>query len=131
MAADIKIHQAGGTGPITQIGPVTDRRSPVQRFAQGSASSEKAASRTTTDSGRYPPQLEQITSAIDQLNDFLERTKRELRFSIDQANRRMVISVYNAVTHELVRQIPPQEVVALAELLEEAEFTTTGVDALV
>lgn len=76
------------------------------------------------------PTAGEIEQAVKALNDYLERTDRELRFSVHEATGRIIIKVYNAVTNELVRQIPPDEVLALVDVLkQEEQLRSTGLDA--
>ncbi len=41
--------------------------------------------------------------------------RNELQFSLDQQTRRPIIKIVNRSTHEVVRQIPNEEVLALAK----------------
>ena len=51
-----------------------------------------------------------------QLESFLKRVSRSLEFHVDDASGRMVCSVRDAETGDLIRQIPNEEVLRLAEL---------------
>src|SRR5262245_31122000 len=64
--------------------------------------------------------LPDITRAIQNLNQFLESSRRSLSFRIDQASGRTVITVLNPETKEVVRQIPPEEVLIMARTLRQA-----------
>jgi flagellar protein FlaG len=120
------------------------RFSPVIAGSAGAISqaNEGAAGRSVTEAA-VKPTFEQVTQikttavagsldrAVRMLNDYLENTKRELRFSQSDAGNRTIISVYDTQTDELIRQIPPNEVMRLAEALEEAKvLTSTGFDRL-
>ncbi len=61
----------------------------------------------------------EIDSAISQLNDYAQNFKRELHFSVDEASGRTVIKVTDPETEEIIRQIPPEEVLRIAESLED------------
>ena len=61
----------------------------------------------------------EIDSAISQLNDYAQNLKRELHFSVDEASGRTVIKVTDPETEEIIRQIPPEEVLRIAESLED------------
>jgi len=43
----------------------------------------------------------------------------ELEFKVDEQSGRTVITVYNPETEEVIRQIPPEEAIRLAQLLQE------------
>lgn len=57
-----------------------------------------------------------IHKVAQQLESFLKRVSRELEFHLDDASGRMVCSVRDAETGDLIRQIPNEEVLRLAEL---------------
>ena len=53
------------------------------------------------------------------LEQFVRSIRRELEFKVDDASGRTIITVRNKDTGEVVRQIPAEEVVALARSLAE------------
>jgi flagellar protein FlaG len=59
------------------------------------------------------PQVD-VGRAVEQLNQLARGSKRSLRFTVDEHSGRTVITVINAATAEVVRQIPPEEALALA-----------------
>lgn len=63
-----------------------------------------------------PKRVERIdlSEAIEQLSRLARNTARDLQFSVDEVSGRTVITVINASTAEIVRQIPSEEVLALA-----------------
>ncbi len=48
------------------------------------------------------------------LNELLSKSQRSLRFEVDETSGRTVITVINPITKEIVRQIPPEEMLAMA-----------------
>lgn len=73
-------------------------------------------------SARPQPQAQPKAAEVDieavarQLESFLKRVSRSLEFHIDGSSGRMVCSVRDAETGDLIRQIPSEEVLRLAEL---------------
>ena len=79
-------------------------------------------------SARPQPQPEQKTQAepkapaanieavARQLESFLKNVSRSLEFHVDESSGRMVCSVRDAETGDLIRQIPNEEVLRMAEL---------------
>jgi flagellar protein FlaG len=59
-----------------------------------------------------------IQKAIDDLQDYVTKLGRNLNVRMDGATDRPVITVRDANTQELVRQIPTEEVMAIAAKLE-------------
>ncbi len=67
------------------------------------------------------PSREALSSAVDNLNQYVQTIRRELEFSIDENSGRTVIKVLDAETKEVIRQIPPEEVVSLSQNLSKKE----------
>lgn len=66
-----------------------------------------------------PKRVERVdlSEAIEQLTRLARNAGRDLQFSVDEVSGRTVITVINASTDEVVRQIPSEEVLALARNL--------------
>jgi flagellar protein FlaG len=60
-----------------------------------------------------------VREAVSKLNDHVQNLRRTLSFSIEESTGRTVIKVYDAETEELIRQIPPEETIRLAEVIED------------
>lgn len=62
---------------------------------------------------------EELNAAVGELNDIAQTIRRELKFSMDQDSGRPIIEVYDANTEELIRQIPPEQVLDVIRHLKE------------
>jgi flagellar protein FlaG len=62
--------------------------------------------------------VEQARASIER---FVRSMKRELEFTVDEASGRTVITVRNKETGEVIRQIPSEEVIALARAYAEGQ----------
>lgn len=67
------------------------------------------------------PASESVTQAVDKVRDFVQVVRRDLEFSVDEETGRTIITVLDSVTGEVVRQIPPEEILAIAENLAEVQ----------
>ncbi len=65
-----------------------------------------------------PVSAADVERALQRLTELVSETQRSLRFRIDEASGRTVITVLDAETNEVVRQIPPPEFLALVRHLE-------------
>jgi len=61
-----------------------------------------------------------IEDIVRRLNELMAERERSLSFHVDQASGRTVITVVDATTHEVVRQIPSEEALVLARAVEKA-----------
>jgi flagellar protein FlaG len=82
------------------------------------------AGKTAPVAGQQLPPLEPPVSAADveravqRLSELVSETQRSLRFQVDEISGRTVITVLDAETNEVVRQIPPPEFLAVVRHLE-------------
>ncbi len=62
-----------------------------------------------------------LTEAVTQINDFVQSIQRELHFSIDDESGDAIVKVIDKKTNELVRQIPPEDVMEMLKNLGKDE----------
>jgi uncharacterized FlaG/YvyC family protein len=60
-----------------------------------------------------------VAKAAERLNELMSNRQRSLRFRVDQGSGRTVIVVINEATQEVIRQIPPEELLQLQQNLEQ------------
>ena len=65
-----------------------------------------------------PPSEEQVEVAVEAVQKAVEPVARNLQFTIDKETGKTIISVVAAVTHEVVRQIPGEEILAIARAID-------------
>jgi flagellar protein FlaG len=67
-------------------------------------------------SGVEKPQLERATQ---ELAEFAKQSNRDLMFSVDETSGKTVVTVMDGETSEVIRQIPSEEVLRIAQALED------------
>ena len=72
-------------------------------------------------SGDETVDTEQVTSAVSKISDFVQNLQRDLQFSVDQDSGRTVIKVVDSETEQVIRQIPSEEMLRIAERLDSPE----------
>lgn len=60
---------------------------------------------------------EQVQAAVAQMNEYIQSTQRDLNFTYDPASGDMVVRVLDRATQEVIRQIPDQIFLRLAQSL--------------
>ncbi len=70
-----------------------------------------------------PPPAESIDvkQAVSRLNSYVQTLRRDLQFRVDEASNRVVVTVVDSESGEVIRQIPSEEMVAVAQSLEMAQ----------
>lgn len=61
-----------------------------------------------------------LEGAVSSIKDFVQTIRRDLNFDLDDSSGQMVVKVTDRTTGDVVRQIPTEEALRLAESLEEA-----------
>ncbi|WP_299978212.1 flagellar protein FlaG [uncultured Pseudoteredinibacter sp.] len=64
---------------------------------------------------------ENLEEAVSRLNDYVQSSKRELQFSMDESTGRAVVTVIDSATSEVIRQLPDEVALDLARKLNEEE----------
>jgi flagellar protein FlaG len=64
---------------------------------------------------------EQVKDAVSKLNDYVQSTERTLDFKMDEDSGKTVIKVYDTLSAELIRQIPNELALELAQNLNDEE----------
>ena len=113
------------TAPARTPAPATPRASAPAGAVQLPAAQSPAGNDTSA-TGRDLPALDLADLAVDveralqRLHDLMSNSQRSLRFQVDQISGRTVITVLDATTNEVVRQIPPPEWLEVVRRLEQA-----------
>jgi len=68
----------------------------------------------------------QLRDAVTQINSFVQSVQRDLSFSMDEASGHTIIKVIDSESGKLVRQIPSEEVLALATYLQDVKQESSG-----
>jgi flagellar protein FlaG len=63
---------------------------------------------------------ERIREAVDNIQEFVQSVRRDLNFSLDDSSGRVVVKVTDSSSGDVIRQIPSEEALKLAESLSEA-----------
>ena len=96
----------------------------VQKPALPASPSGVPAGNSSPAGGRDLPPPEppvsraEVERAVQRLSDLMSETQRSLRFQVDEISGRTVITVLDATTKEVVRQIPSPELLAVMRHLE-------------
>lgn len=61
-----------------------------------------------------------LDKAVSSIKDFVQTIRRDLNFDLDDSSGKVVVKVTDRSSGEVVRQIPTEEALRLAENLEEA-----------
>ncbi len=110
--------------PPQGIAPVSGKP-PVAEAAR----SEKSSSAALASVPKEELAKEQLLGAVSQMQDFAQMLNRELQFDVDEDLGRTVVRVLDKESGDLIRQIPSDEILALAKQMKELrEANLEGID---
>jgi len=64
---------------------------------------------------------DQVKEAVSKLNDYVQSTQRTLDFQVDEESGKTIIKVFDKLSSELIRQIPNELALELAQNLNDGE----------
>lgn len=64
---------------------------------------------------------DKVRDAVSRINEYAQQTERTLDFKLDETSGKTVISVYDKTSSELIRQIPSELALELAQKLNDEE----------
>lgn len=67
---------------------------------------------------------EELDAAVSQLNDYVQNVQRDLQFEVDSELGHTIVRVVDQQTQEVIRQIPDEVALRLAENLQQDEPLT-------
>lgn len=73
---------------------------------------------------RAEVQREALDQAVSQLNDFVQNVQRDLQFEVNNELGQTIVRVVDQQTQEVIRQIPDEVALRLAENLQQDEPLT-------
>lgn len=62
---------------------------------------------------------DRLKKVVENVNKFIEAINSHLNFSIDEATKRVVVKVIDDNSNEVIREIPPKEMLELAAKFDE------------
>lgn len=99
---------------LREISPSASRRTAAE-----SGTTPVAAGRTEkTDNQASKPDVEK---AVQLLSDFVSSIHPEINFSIDEASGMHVVKIVDSQSNEVIRQIPSEEAVHIAQALDKLQ----------
>lgn len=61
---------------------------------------------------------ENLSSAVKAVNDFVSSVNSDLKFSVDNDTGKTIVKVVDKNTDEVIRQVPSEEMMAIAKALD-------------
>ncbi|MBU3056659.1 flagellar protein FlaG [Pseudomonas indica] len=94
-------------------------REAASKPAEPTAASAKATEAERDGSVAAGVSRGQLEDAVSSIQEFVQSVRRDINFSLDDGSGRIVVKVTDAASGDVIRQIPSEEALKLAESLSE------------
>jgi flagellar protein FlaG len=79
---------------------------------------EKSAEPVRQKPAAPPVEIHKIESVTRQIDSFLRSMNKSLQFRVDESTGQMIVSICDSETGEVIRQVPGEEALRIAQNLE-------------
>ncbi|MBZ0333233.1 flagellar protein FlaG [Marinobacter sp. AL4B] len=110
--------QAEGGNAPDLVSPIAGNRQ-IQNVGVANEASKAEKLKQANDE-----QQQDLGQAVSQLNDFVQNVQRDLQFEVDNESGQTIVKVVDQSTQEVIRQMPNEVALRLAEKLQQDEPLT-------
>jgi flagellar protein FlaG len=105
------------------ITPTPLKKDNIVRPVELSGEAEVSAATTAATAKAKKPEYSEneLQQAVTKLNDFVQNTQRNIQFSVDEVSGILVTKVIDSKSEKVIRQIPTEETIKLANNLTALE----------
>ena len=89
--------------------------------ASSTTTSRPEAARSSAVAPAAPASRGEVEQAVKVVSDFVQQTNSSLEFSIDKESERLVVKVRDVETKEVIRQIPSEAILKMAQALGQVQ----------
>lgn len=109
---------AGGYQPAAKTMPDNVQ---ANAAAGASASPVAPASAQAVQQPASVPKPQEVKESVEKINKTVQALARNLQFTVDESTRMNVVKVVDVETKDVIRQIPSEEVLAIAKALDKLQ----------
>jgi flagellar protein FlaG len=117
MDMNVKLNLSYPAAPPAILASVPDRSSVEKPAVANVAASAESKGSQQQSKGQDD---EQVKAAAEDIQKFFQSVKRNLEFSVDESSGKVVVKVIASESGDVIRQIPNEEVLKLADSLSDA-----------
>ncbi|ANA41209.1 MULTISPECIES: flagellar protein FlaG [Geobacter] len=114
----MNIEATSGTGPsAVAVVPAIVAKS--RQDGEGKHAQRPVEQTREPEKDKGKSEEERVKEAAERINAFIESVSRDLEFSVDKDTNRTVVKVLARENGEVIRQIPAEEILKIAKVLDE------------
>jgi len=109
--------------PAIDVSKTTARAEvvPAQPLSPREVEKEQSQSATLPLSSKPGVASEEVNvlAVVKEMKDYVQNIQRDLEFTVDEESGRTIITVIDSETDEVIRQIPPEDLLYMVKALQE------------
>jgi len=121
MATPVNVNHGANATVETKaneaVAPVSASQAATER--QEVAASTVAETAVVTDQQTDAVEQVELNEAVTYINDHFQNIQRNLEFSVEKDTGKVLVRVYDTETEELVRQIPGEQAIKMAQIMHD------------
>jgi flagellar protein FlaG len=118
----MSIHPVGSGAAYYNAASIQPSRTEASRQADAVAPNvDSQAVKGADETEKTQLTQEQLAQAVTQIQDVIKQTAQSLQFSIDKDTGKTVVKVVDTDSKKVIRQIPSEEVLAIAKALDKLQ----------
>jgi flagellar protein FlaG len=106
-------------GPKAERGPAASAAAAEAAGAERQLTENSTAKQAAQAESTQQASREEVEAAVATIQDFVQSVRRSINFSLEEGSGRVVVKVTDAGSGDVIRQIPSEEALQLAENLSE------------
>ncbi len=112
------VRPTGNSVPARQNQLAEESKAQVSTATQISQAQTPNRAEAEKDAVNEPVTAEQLGTAVESINQFVNAQMRTLNFSVDETSGKAVVKVIDFETKDVIRQIPGEEVLKMASAIK-------------
>lgn len=112
------VRPTGNSVPARQNQLAEESKAQVSTATQISQAQTPSRVEAEKDAVNEPVTAEQLGTAVESINQFVNAQMRTLNFSVDETSGKAVVKVIDFETKDVIRQIPGEEVLKMASAIK-------------
>lgn len=101
--------------PVT-VNPPVPKEDPI---AANARATEQQSEQTDKLKEQRDEVARKVTDAIPKVRELMQKNQRSLDFEVAEVENRVIITVIDKETEKVIRQIPPEDVLQIAEAIDQ------------
>jgi flagellar protein FlaG len=108
--------------PIVHIGPLVPAAPSSAPAGEGVVVARDAAREAGSPAAAVPITRESVEAAVTRANEVLAAREPALQFRVDTDTHAVVVQLVDTENHEVLRQVPSEEMLAIAKAIDHMEI---------